>query len=182
MEQPGDAKAHLLARIVDEVARNGLADRSLRDIASGTGTSHRMLLYHFGSREGLVAAVVDAVEAAQRSLLGELSEQSTSPADLIRAMWRQVSGPELRPFIQLFFETVSYASRGSGAGSLTSPWMADAASASARLGIGFDPVATRLGIAVIRGLLIDVMSGEYDDATAALELFIELSEPHGHAV
>ena len=64
-----DARAELLDRVVADVAEHGLTDRSLRDIAAAVGTSHRMLLYHFGSRQGLVAAIVQSVEAAQRQLL-----------------------------------------------------------------------------------------------------------------
>ena len=65
----GDARSELLDRIVDEVAQHGIGDRSLRDLAAAVGSSHRMLLYHFGSRAGLVAAIVVEVEARQRSLM-----------------------------------------------------------------------------------------------------------------
>jgi AcrR family transcriptional regulator len=44
----------------------GIADLSLRQLAAAIGTSHRMLLYHFGSREGLLAAVTRAVEEQQQ--------------------------------------------------------------------------------------------------------------------
>lgn len=168
------ARAELLGRVVAEAARHGLADRSLREIASAVGTSHRMLHYHFGSREGLVTAVVEAVEAAQRGALGQLSTSATDAAGLIRQLWHQVSSAELRPFVQLFFEAVAYASRqGTGSG-FTTPWLADAEAAADRIGAEFDPVAARLGIAVTRGLLIDVLCGEADAATASLERFIEL--------
>jgi AcrR family transcriptional regulator len=46
---PRDA---LLEKVVAYAAANGIAGRSLREIAAGVGTSHRMLLHHFGSREG----------------------------------------------------------------------------------------------------------------------------------
>ena len=46
----------LLRRVVKAAAEGGLARRSLRDLAAGVGTSHRMLIHHFGSREGLLAA------------------------------------------------------------------------------------------------------------------------------
>ena len=52
----------LLRRVVAAAADGGLARRSLRDLAAHVGTSHRMLIHHFGSRDGLLAAVVDAVE------------------------------------------------------------------------------------------------------------------------
>lgn len=184
MESSPDARSQLLARVVTEAARNGLADRSLRDLAVAVGTSHRMLLYHFGSREGLVAEVVAAVEAAQRDALAALAGdagQGGGPSDVMRAMWAQVSDPSLRAFVQLFFEAVVYASRSGQPADFTGAWMADSAAASSVLGVAFDPIAVRLGIAVTRGLLIDVITGTQADADAArdaLELFIRLWEAH----
>ncbi|MDH3302778.1 MAG: TetR family transcriptional regulator, partial [Acidimicrobiia bacterium] len=83
-----------------------------REIAAGVGTSHRMLLYHFGSREGLVAAIVAAVEADQRQVLAALAERVTDRSQLIRAVWAQVSDPALRPFVRLFYEVVAHAFHG----------------------------------------------------------------------
>jgi AcrR family transcriptional regulator len=179
-----DARGELLERIVDEVAARGLGDRSLRDIASAVGSSHRMLLYHFGSRPGLVAAIVDSVEAAQRDVLRELAAVSSGPRELVVALWRRVSSPELRPFIRLFFESVAAsAAVGSGAGDrLTSPWLDDSRQLTELLGVDFDPVEIRLGVAVTRGLLIDVLvSGDAAPATDALLRFVERWLPEGRA-
>ncbi|WP_207782733.1 TetR/AcrR family transcriptional regulator [Phytoactinopolyspora limicola] len=63
---------HLLRAVIDDFAANGVGERSLRQIATAVGTSHRMLIYHFGSREGLMVAVVRAVEQQQRELLAGL--------------------------------------------------------------------------------------------------------------
>ena len=54
------ARERLLAAAVDQAMRGGIADLSLRELAAAIGTSHRMLLYHFGSREGLLVAVARA--------------------------------------------------------------------------------------------------------------------------
>ena len=64
------ARDRLLDAVIEHFVADGLADQSLRRIAEATGTSHRMLLYHFGSREGLMLAVVRAVEARTRAMLG----------------------------------------------------------------------------------------------------------------
>ena len=60
----------------------------------GVGTSHRMLLHHFGSREDLLVAIVEEVERRQMALLPDLP---TNPADNFAAMWSDVRRPELRP-------------------------------------------------------------------------------------
>jgi AcrR family transcriptional regulator len=48
----------LLERVTDHVLEHGLIGLSLRPVAAAVGTSDRMLIYHFGSRDALVSAVV----------------------------------------------------------------------------------------------------------------------------
>ncbi|MDH3684238.1 MAG: TetR/AcrR family transcriptional regulator [Acidimicrobiia bacterium] len=165
------ARSALLERIIEEAAAGGLADRSLREIAEGAGTSHRMLIYHFVSRAGLVAAVVETIEAAQRDLLVELSAEVSTATELMMALWRRVSAPELRPFVRLFFECVA-ATGGEG---LTDPWLEMANSVAQTLSEDYDADQLRLGVAVTRGLLIDVLAtGDADAATRSMERFIEM--------
>ena len=168
---PPEPKAQLVERIMAEVAAHGLADRSLRDLAEAVGTSHRMLLYHFGSRAGLVAAIVEAVEASQRAMLSELAGQVSDVPELIRALWAQVSSEPLRPFVRLFFECVAL----TGGEGLTDPWIDLSTEIAERLGIATSEEDLRLGVAVTRGLLIDVLAmGDADAATRALERFIAM--------
>ena len=42
------ARDRLLDAAVEHALTKGIADLSLREIAAGIGTSHRMLIYHFG--------------------------------------------------------------------------------------------------------------------------------------
>jgi AcrR family transcriptional regulator len=171
-----DARDDLLERVLTEVAANGLADRSMREIATAIGSSHRMLLYHFGSRDGLVAAVVAATEARQRVAMRALAVEADSPADLVRRQWAMVSAPELRPFVRLFFETLATQARTpGGVADPTAPWI-DSVHELGPVADGYDDVDTRLGIAVVRGLLIDVLAtGDVGAATAALERHLELA-------
>lgn len=163
------ARDELLGRIMAVVARRGLGDRSLRDLAAEAGTSHRMLLYHFGSRAGLVAAIVERMEADQVALLAELAARSESPRQLIRQLWNELTTAEVLPFVRLFLETVALSSRGSE-DDLTGPWIDASAELSGRWGVEFDPPAVRLGVAVVRGLLVDVLGGgSLEGATEALE-------------
>ena len=48
----------LLERVTDHVLEHGLIGLSLRPVAASVGTSDRMLIYHFRSRDALVSAVV----------------------------------------------------------------------------------------------------------------------------
>ncbi|MGE0229836.1 MAG: TetR/AcrR family transcriptional regulator [Dehalococcoidia bacterium] len=166
-----EARTQLLERILAEVSANGLADRSLRELASAIGSSHRMLHYHFGSRAGLVAAVVEAVEGAQRALLSELAGEIDDPVELARALWVRTVAPEMLPFVRLFFECVGL----TGGQGLTDPWLALSSEVGERIGVATDEDELRLGVAVTRGLLIDVLaSGDAIDATRSFERFLAM--------
>ena len=178
----GAAREDLLDKTVAYVAEHGLADLSLRQLAAGIGTSHRMLNFHFGSREGLLAAIVGSIEAQQRVALEQLATEATTPTELVRAQWAQLSDPALRPAIALFFEVLALAvQRRPGTegflDSLTDPWLATAAGIGERLAIATDRDELRLGVAVVRGLLIEVLaSGDLAGPTASLERFLDLWE------
>lgn len=117
-----EATRRLLARVIDALADGGIGDRSLRQIATVAGTSHRMLLYHFGSRAGLLVAVARDLERRQRALLtellAELRETAATADDRRRAalaMWRRISDPELAAYERLFFELYGAALAGDAA-------------------------------------------------------------------
>ena len=167
----------LLQRVVDDVAEHGIGDRSLRDLAQAVGSSHRMLLYHFDSREGLVAAIVDEVEARQRAAMAEAAASAgpgTPPEEVVLALWRQVSSEELRPFVRLFFESLAYAGRAQD-DHLTSTWLDETEPLTTLFGTPADAVDLRLGVAVVRGLLVDVVAtGDTGPATESLVRYLEL--------
>ena len=84
---PGSAaSARLLDAAIDHSGRNGIGDTSLRGIAEAVGTSHRMLIYHFGSREGLLAEVTREPRAGLERLVtgapcvGRLEARALEPA------------------------------------------------------------------------------------------------------
>src|SRR3954469_17099911 len=96
-------RERLLNAAIDHIATRGISDLSLRELAAAIGSSHRMLIHHFGGREGLLVAVVQAVEQLQRELLDEvLPDPQASPADAMRAWWRHISDPRLWPNERLF--------------------------------------------------------------------------------
>lgn len=176
----GDARDQLLARIVDHVAANGLADASLRELADEVGTSHRMLNYHFGGRDGLVAAIVQATEAGQREALVELGRGASTPEEVIEAQWEQLTRPELVPLIRLFFElfALAVAQRPGTEGFLdgiTEPWLDVATEVGEQLGIEVDRVELRLGVAVVRGLLVEALAaGDPTEAGESLRCFHDM--------
>jgi AcrR family transcriptional regulator len=171
------ARDRLLAAAVAQARRGGISDLSLRELAAAIGTSHRMLLYHFGSREGLLTAVSRAVDEAERSAQ-ELS-QAVTP-DGARQFWRRVSDPELWPAERLFFELYVQSLLGRAgtegfAREAVTAWTGPVAQALEELGA--DPATARtearLGLAVVRGLILDLLAtGDQDGVRAAHEQYL----------
>jgi AcrR family transcriptional regulator len=143
-----------------------------------------MLHYHFGSRAGLVAAIVDEVEARQRLLLADLAETTTDPVDLVLTLWARLSTAEMLPYVRLFFEciastAVTTTADPAGASDhdrdLTDPWLRSGAAVAATIGADVDMVDLQLGVAVTRGLLIDVLTtGDAAPATKSLQRYVSL--------
>jgi AcrR family transcriptional regulator len=173
------ARDRLLDAAVEHALTKGIVDLSLRDIAAGIGTSHRMLIYHFGSREGLLVAVVREVERRERqALAGPLSAADA------RRLWSRLADPRLRSQERLFFEIYAHAllGRPGTEGFLEDAvegWITPVAKSMASAGVDQDKarVLARLGLAATRGLLLDLLaSGDSDGATDAFELLTGLLE------
>ena len=173
----------LLEGAIDYVAQNGITDLSLRRLAGALGTSHRMLIHHFGSKEGLWVAIVHAVEARQRAILADLVPAAEVPvAEAMRAWWQHISDPSLWPNERLFFELYGQAIQGrphtvAMLDGVIEDWLEPAAEINMAYGLSRAQARAhaRLGIAVTRGLLLDlVATRDVEGVNAAMEAFIEV--------
>jgi AcrR family transcriptional regulator len=179
------ARERLLAAAVRHALDAGIADLSLRQLAAAIGTSHRMLLYHFGSREGLLVAVTQAVEEQQRAaLLG--SGSGTGPQDARRS-WERLSDPKLWPQERLFFELYAYALRGRPGtegflDGIVESWAGPVAAALVEAGADERTARAdaRLAVAVVRGLLLDLLAtGDRAGVTEAYERYLQYASAAG---
>jgi AcrR family transcriptional regulator len=170
----------LLTAVIDDLTREGLGDRSLRDIAAAVGTSHRMLIHHFGSRHGLMTGVVEAIEEDQKRFMESLQGAS---GDIPTAMWQRLRDPELWPAERLFFECYARALHGEEPFSRLLPGSVDdwvertvALDATPEVPPALARARARLGLAVFRGLLLDLVgTGDQAGVDAAFEAFAALS-------
>jgi AcrR family transcriptional regulator len=172
------AREHLLAAAVEQAMSGGITDQSLRELATAIGTSHRMLLYHFGSREGLLSAVTQAVEEAQRAAVAQDGISSGNA----RQLWEHFSDPQLWPAERLFFELYAHALLGRPGtegflANAVEPWIEAITPAIARE-TGLDGktarAEARLAVAVTRGLLLDLLAtGDRTAATEAFERYLD---------
>lgn len=180
------ARDRLLAATADHVAAHGVSDLTLRGLAAAIGTSHRMLLYHFGSKEGLLVEVIKLVERRQLEALADLELTGLSPAEITRAFWRRLSSPALAANERLFFEIYGQALQGRpGATQLldgiVDSWLAPVVELLDRLEFPHRHAAAqaRLGVAVTRGLLLDLLAtGDRKACNAAMEQYIRLGEAY----
>src|SRR5437763_2686462 len=151
----------LLDAAIEYVAQNGISDVSLRTLAAALGTSHRMLIHHFGSKEQLWVAIVRTVEARQRDLLAQILPDPEQPiAEAMRAWWKHISDPALWPNERLFFEIYGQALQGRAhtielLDGIVDDWLEPATEINVSLGVPpqLARAHARLGIAVTRGLL-----------------------------
>lgn len=188
-------RATLLDAAVEFAAGHGLGDVSLRQMAAALGTSHRMLIYHFGSKEGLLVEVVNEVERRQRESVAALGEnERLSPAETVRRMWRTLADSSLWPFERLFFEVYGGALQGrphmtNFLDGIVDSWLQPATALGVRMGLPKRDAKAwaRLGLAVTRGLLLDLLAtGDRRGCDDAMERFIgalpsELSGANGGA-
>jgi AcrR family transcriptional regulator len=187
--RPQGPRDRLLNGAIDHVAANGMADLSLRQLAAALGTSHRMLVYHFGSKEGLLAEVVRAVEARQREALARIAaDTDLAPADQARRMWRRLADPALWPHERLFFEIYGQALQGRPhttalLDGIVESWLTPLTELNIARGMppGQARASARLGIAVTRGLLLDLLAtGDRAGVDEAMELFLAMDERLSH--
>jgi AcrR family transcriptional regulator len=177
-------RAQLLENAITYISERGISDLSLRELATAIGTSHRMLIHHFGSKERLWVEVVHAVEQRQRDALPELvPDPGADPAEAMRAWWRHISDPSLWPNERLFYELYGQALQGRPGteaflDGIIDNWLDDIEAIN--IAMGMDRATARahgrLGIAVTRGLLLDLLATKDRDAVdAAMDVWIDLN-------
>jgi AcrR family transcriptional regulator len=196
MARPADPgrRARTLASAADYVLEHGLAGLSLRPLASALGTSTRMLLYDFSSKEDLVIAVLTEIRRREAALLaGYTRITSASGPELVQAVWEWASSAERAPFMRLFFEVYVDAMANPGAYSqqghaMVTEWLQQIGTALAGPTTdAADAASATLVIAVLRGLLLDRLStGDNERTDRALNRFTQLiaaqkqPPPHRH--
>ncbi|MFD9125343.1 TetR/AcrR family transcriptional regulator [Kitasatospora sp. NPDC059571] len=171
----------VLTRATDYVLAHGLAGLSLRPLAAALDTSPRMLLYDFGSKQELVAAVL--AEARRRGaarLAGDLPAGAASPEERLRGIWAWISAPERAPYVRLIFEVhadgLTHPENYPDRGEAITGWFDTLGAAFRGIAAGADDTMTpTLVMAVIRGLLFDLTTtGDRHRADRAMDRFCEL--------
>ena len=175
-----------LARVVDYVLANGLRDLSLRPLGRAVGVSPRTLLYHFDSKEGLIAAVLAEARARQRALLDSWIARTAEYdlATLLIGAWRWLSAPRHDRLLRLYFEAYGAGLQerkryGPFLASTGDDWLTFFRHVLEMGGVAPDrasSLATIL-VAYVRGLLLDLLAtGERARVDRAFRSFITAVE------
>lgn len=174
-----DRKPELLAAIVEHLHRHPLSSVTFRSLADALGVSPFTLVYHFGTRDQLIAEIIRAVtDRQQRVIDAELATEPSLEAHLnaIRASWQGFLQPETRALLRLEFEAalmeVTDPALRAGGRDVHARWVEWGAEALERLGV--DPVEARIESRILvdqlYGFQLDlVVTRDDSGATAAFE-------------
>lgn len=191
---PSARRSELLEAAYGYALEHGLADLSLRPLAAAIGSSPRVLIYLFGSKDGLVRALLDRARVDELAALQRLPRTdarsitlvgSTTLTGVAKEIWAWLASPDHRPLLRLWTEAY--------ARSLVEPDGAWSGFAHATvedwlsLRATTQPVDTRdtpageaqrtMVLAVLRGALLDLLAtGDQRRVTAAVDQQLALLE------
>lgn len=186
-----ERREELIEKALEYFLKHGLAGLSLRPLAGQIGSSARLLVYHFGSKDGLIAAVMGEVRARmQKSFAASAAPRGgASPGarrvrnrsaqggrnDVMRSFWAWITHPDNVPSMRLLFEVQVLAVQNPRVYArylegTSSTWL-ELIERSLPPSKANRSVAT-LCAAVMDGLLLEYLStGDRRRTTGALELF-----------
>lgn len=175
-KQP-EIRDRILEACVDHALANGLPDR-LEPFAAASGTSSRMLIYHFGSRDALLRETLRRARRRQRDFVGELVSPKPDEPYLatLRRAWLVMTGPAGRPYLSMFGKLREDARQQLWPDfrrEATTDWLQPLEDGMRSLG---RPELSTLVLAVIRGLIMDLeatgdaprINQAFDDFLASL--------------
>ncbi|MHC1562354.1 TetR family transcriptional regulator [Actinomycetospora sp. C-140] len=160
-QQTGSARQQeLLDAAYGWVLEHGWAGMSLRPLAEAIGSSPRVLLYLFGSKDGLVRALLARSRDDQLAVLDALGGAADLPTVGAR-VWAWLAAEEHRALLRLWLEaytrSVGDADHGPWAG-FAAQTVADWDALLAEHQTLDRPAERALLLAVLRGALLDLLA------------------------
>ena len=108
------SKDSLLPLLAQHVLAQGLGQASLRPLAKAAGTSDRMLLYHFGTKEALITELLAYLAHTYAATLDAAlaGDRPTTRGQVVARILKHARHPATQPFTALWWEIVAGAARG----------------------------------------------------------------------
>jgi len=112
-KKPPMTKESLLPRLAAHVLAHGLGQASLRPLARAAGTSDRMLIYHFDTKEALIIDLLQHLAGIYAAQLDNLlaADRPASRQALLARILAHNADPAMAPFLTLWWEIVAGAAR-----------------------------------------------------------------------
>lgn len=167
---PSARQRELLDAAYAYVLEHGLSGLSLRPLAAAIGSSPRVLLFLFGSKDGLVRALLGRARADELEGL-ERAQESASPSTAAEAIWSWLAAPEHRGLLKLWMDAYarSLIEPDGPWGEFAAQTVHDWLSVLAGTHRGRDRVGDTLLLAVLRGALLDLLAtGDVRRTSAAV--------------
>ena len=186
MEVPADGGSARRRELLDAAYRyvldHGLADLSLRPLAAAIGSSPRVLLFLFGSKDGLVAALLARARAGELAVLERVRHAGATggPSAATEAIWAWLAAPEHRALLTLWLEAYARAlvERDGAWAGFAARTVREWLGLLAELGPQDDDADRTLLLAVLRGCLLDLLAtGDIDRTGAAVQRYLRLVGP-----
>ncbi len=172
-------REQLLDAAVDYCVRHGLGNLSLRPLADDIGTSARLLVFHFKSKDELIGAVLSELDkrlqASFEKVVGKNEQHAKAP---LRLFWDWASAKENMPSMRLLYELQIAAAQnpkryGRYLKKMSLDWQAAVIGALSDAAAK-EPIAT-LCIAVFDGLFLELVgAGDRARLGKALDCFIAM--------
>ncbi|MEU0150533.1 TetR/AcrR family transcriptional regulator [Micromonospora fulviviridis] len=179
-ERPGSARRdELLERAYQYVLAHGLAELSLRPLAAAIGSSPRVLLFLFGSKDQLIRALLGRARADELAALRRAREAGGSDdfVAAVRTTWDWLVDPAHRQMLVLWVQAYARSLSepdGPWAGfarQTVEDWLGLLTEVHGGAADG-DPA---LGLALLRGALLDLLAtGDAERTTALVERYLRL--------
>lgn len=169
-----EIRQHLLDVCTDHALEHGLPDR-LGPLAVAAGSSTRMLIYHFGTRDGLLREILQRARQRQVATFTGLLRRRSDESYLVTLAraWPAIAGSEGEPYLRMFTRLHDTAGEPLWPGfrrTATTDWLAPLEDGMRSLG---RPELATVVLAVIRGLLMDLdATGDTDRTTQAFDDFV----------
>lgn len=104
MESGSARREELLQAAYAYASERGLAELSLRPLAAAIGSSPRVLLYLFGSKEGLIRALLQRSRSEELQLLEEIRGETGGLAAVVDRIWGWLAAEHRRGLLSLWLE------------------------------------------------------------------------------
>jgi AcrR family transcriptional regulator len=175
----GERKDELLDAVIEYLIKNGVSDLSLRPLAHAIGTSARLLIFHFKSKEHLLEAALEKIQRQVRTSFDAVCAEETrsGQASLMSRFWQWASAPDQLPYLRLLYEVHVIAARhprlyARYLHKMSIRWNA-AIEAQLPVSVRTRALAVLCG-AVFDGLMLELMTtGDIEGTTAAVDLFVD---------